>query len=154
MGANQIDRYGNQNISCIGDHAAPTRQMFGSRGAPGNTVNHRTSYWVPRHSGRVFVERVDMASGVGYDRAVGAAGRFHDVHRVVSNLAVLDFSTVDRRMRLVSVHPGVTADEVQAQTTFELATDDVTITRLPTVDELRLLAVIDPKGMREKEVPA
>src|SRR6266498_4700712 len=79
MGANQLDRYGNQNISCIGDHAKPTRQLLGFRGAPGNTVNHRTSYWVPRHSIRVFVEAVDVVCGVGYNRAM--AGRFHDVYR-------------------------------------------------------------------------
>jgi acyl CoA:acetate/3-ketoacid CoA transferase beta subunit len=154
MGANQVDRFGNQNISCIGDHAAPARQMFGARGAPGNTVNHRTSYWVPKHSTRVFVDRVDMASGVGYDRAVGAAGRFHDVHRVVTDLAVLDFATPNRSMRLVSVHPGVTVDEVRAATSFDLAIDDVATTRVPTEAELQLLAVIDPKGVRAKEVPA
>ena len=42
MGANQIDRFGNQNISCLGPHDKPTRQMFGARGAPGNSVNHRS----------------------------------------------------------------------------------------------------------------
>src|SRR3954469_18237654 len=59
MGASQIDRFGNQNISCIGDFAKPTNQLLGVRGAPGNTVNHPTSYWVPKHSTRVFVEKVD-----------------------------------------------------------------------------------------------
>lgn len=72
MGASQIDRFGNQNISCIGDWAKPTRQLLGVRGAPVNTLNNPTSYWVPRHSRRVFVERVDMVCGVGYDRAVEA----------------------------------------------------------------------------------
>jgi acyl CoA:acetate/3-ketoacid CoA transferase beta subunit len=155
MGANQIDRYGAQNISCLGPHDRPTRQMLGARGAPGNTVNHRTSYWVPKHSSRVFVERVDFASGVGYDRAIGVSARFHDVHRVVTNLAVLDFGGVDHAMRLVSTHPGVTVDEVQAQTGFELDASGVTVTRLPTDDELIVLReVLDPKGLRDKEVPA
>jgi acyl CoA:acetate/3-ketoacid CoA transferase beta subunit len=155
MGANQLDRFGNQNISCIGPHDAPTRQMFGSRGAPGNTVNHRTSYWVPRHSTRVFVESVDMVSGVGYDRATGSAGRFHDVYRVVTNLAVLDFGSADHAMRVVSVHPGVSVDEVQAATSFPLVTDGVATTRLPTDEELKLLReVLDPRNVREKEVPA
>ena len=54
MGATQIDRYGNQNISCIGDWRRPKAQLLGVRGAPGNTVNHPVSYWVPRHSPRVF----------------------------------------------------------------------------------------------------
>jgi acyl CoA:acetate/3-ketoacid CoA transferase beta subunit len=155
MGANQLDRFGNQNISCLGEHAKPSRQMFGSRGGPGNTVNHRTSYWIPRHSPRVFVQAVDVVSGVGYDRARGPAGRFHDLHRVVTNLAVLDFATSDHSMRLASVHPGVTVDEVQEQTGFPLAVDEVTTTRLPGAEELRLLReVLDPGGAREREVPA
>jgi acyl CoA:acetate/3-ketoacid CoA transferase beta subunit len=154
MGANQIDRFGNQNISCIGEHAAPARQLLGVRGAPGNTVNHRTSYWVPRHSARVFVERVDMVSGVGYDRARGPAALFHDLYRVVTNLAVLDFATPEHSARLVSVHPGVTADEVRAATGFALVDDDVATTRTPTEDELRLLDVIDPRRVRDKEVAA
>jgi acyl CoA:acetate/3-ketoacid CoA transferase beta subunit len=155
MGANQLDRYGNQNISCLGPHEHPTRQMFGARGAPGNTINHRTSYWVGRHSPRVFVESVDFTSGVGYDRAVGVAARFHDVHRVVTNLAVLDFGGPQHLMRIVSVHPGVSVDEVQAATSFELATDEVATSREPSGEELRLLReVIDPKGLRDREVPS
>ena len=71
MGAAQIDRFGNQNISCIGDWKRPEAQLLGVRGAPGNTVNHPVSYWIPRHSPRVFTGRVDMVCGVGYDR--GAA---------------------------------------------------------------------------------
>jgi acyl CoA:acetate/3-ketoacid CoA transferase beta subunit len=155
MGANQIDRYGNQNISCLGDHAHPKRQMFGARGAPGNTVNHRTSYWVAKHAARVFVPSVDFASGVGYDRATGAAGRFHDLHRVVTNLAVLDFPTPEHAMRIASVHPGVSVEQVQAETGFPLVIpEDVPVTREPTDEELKLLReVLDPKGLRDKEVP-
>jgi acyl CoA:acetate/3-ketoacid CoA transferase beta subunit len=153
MGANQLDRYGNQNISCLGPHDRPARQMFGARGAPGNTVNHRTSYWVGRHQSRVFVEQVDFVSGVGYDRV--QRGRFHDVHRVVTNLAVLDFCGPGHAMRLVSTHPGVTVDEVQAQTSFPLVVDDVVVTREPTDEELHLIRdVLDPKGLREREVAA
>ncbi|MDT4938972.1 MAG: hypothetical protein QOG80_2643 [Pseudonocardiales bacterium] len=154
MGANQLDRYGNQNISHLGPYEQPTRMMFGPRGGPGNTINHRTSYWVPKHAARVFAESVDFVSGVGTDRAVGRSARFHDLHRVVSNLAVLDFGGPDRTMRLVSVHPGVTVDEVQAATSFELDVHDVIITRLPTDAELELLDRIDPKGFRGREVPA
>jgi acyl CoA:acetate/3-ketoacid CoA transferase beta subunit len=151
MGANQLDRHGNQNISCIGDHARPTRQLLGFRGAPGNTVNHRTSYWVPRHSPRTFVPAVDVVSGVGYGRG---GGRYHDVYRVVTNLAVLDFGADDHAMRLVSVHPGVDPDEVVAATGFPLDTTGVGTTRSPTGDELRLLETLDPEGLRHREVPS
>lgn len=156
MGANQVDRNGNQNISAIGDHAKPTRQLLGVRGAPGNTVNHRTSYWVPRHSTRVFVPEVDVVSGVGHERARRAgpaAQRFHDVHRVVSNLGVFDFGGADGTMRLVSTHPGVQVDEVQDQTGFPVHTNGAATTRQPGAEELRLIRdVLDPGGARDGEV--
>jgi acyl CoA:acetate/3-ketoacid CoA transferase beta subunit len=154
MGASQIDRYGNQNISCIGDWARPKRQLLGVRGAPVNTLNNPTSYWVPRHSRRVFVEKVDMVCGVGYDHADGA--RHHRVPRVVSDLGVFDFATPDHSMRLASVHPGVTVAQVREATGFDLVVpDEVPYTREPTERELRLIReVIDPQNARSREVGA
>lgn len=155
MGASQIDRYGNQNISCIGEHRQPKVQLLGVRGAPGNTVNHPTSYWVPKHSPRVFVPQVDMVSGVGYDHATGEAARYHCIRRVVTDLAVLDFGGPRGAMRLVSTHPGVSVDDVKAATGFELVTDGATESRQPTAEELRLIReVLDPRGVRDTEVPA
>jgi acyl CoA:acetate/3-ketoacid CoA transferase beta subunit len=159
MMASQIDRTGNQNISAIGPWARPKAQLVGVRGAPGNTVNHSTSYWVPNHSTRSFVEQVDVVSGVGYERAAAAgpsATRFHEIRFVVSNLGVFDFADETRSMGLVSVHPGVTVDDVIAATGFELVIpDDVPDTRLPTAEELDLVRnVLDPSGMRDREVPA
>jgi len=157
MGASQLDRFGNQNISCIGDWRQPRAQLLGVRGAPCNTINHPTSYWVPRHSPRVFVPAVDMVSGVGYDRAAGLgprAARFHELRVVVTNLAVLDFQTADRTMRLRSLHPGVTAGDVIAATGFPLAVpDDVPATRWPTEGELALIrGQLDPAGLRCQEL--
>jgi acyl CoA:acetate/3-ketoacid CoA transferase beta subunit len=158
MGATQIDRYGNQNIACIGPLDTPKVQLLGFRGAPGNTINDPTSYWVPNHSPKVFVEHVDVVTGIGYDRAakLGAeAARFHRIPRVVSNLATFDFETPDHTMRLRSVHPGVTVDEVVAATGFELEIpDDVAESRAPTPEELLLIRdVLDPNDLRSKEVP-
>jgi acyl CoA:acetate/3-ketoacid CoA transferase beta subunit len=157
MIASQIDRFGNQNFCCIGPHEKPKAQLLGMRGAPGNTIYHRTSYFVPAHSDKVFVEKVDVVSGVGYDRAakLGArSARFHDIRRVVSNLGVFDFETPDHRMRLVSVHPGVRVEDVVANTGFELAMDDVVPeTRLPSEEELHLIRdVLDPEGLIGREV--
>jgi len=157
MIASQIDRYGNQNFACIGPHEKPKAQLLGMRGAPGNTISHRTSYWVPDHGPRVFVEKVDVVSGVGYDRAAALgerSSRFHCIHRVVSNLGVFDFDTPDHRMRLRSLHPGVTLQEVVENTGFELALpDDVPTSREPTAEELRILReVLDPEGLGAREV--
>jgi acyl CoA:acetate/3-ketoacid CoA transferase beta subunit len=157
MGATQIDRYGNQNISNIGEWNRPKAQLLGVRGAPGNTVNHPTSYWVPNHSRRVFVEQVDVVSGVGYRRAEEAghsATRHHEIRVVVTNKAVLDFATPDHSMRVRSLHPGVTLEEVVEATGFPLVIpDDLPASRLPTEDELQLVReVLDPLGLRRNEV--
>ncbi len=157
MAASQIDRFGNQNFACIGEHAKPKAQLLGMRGAPGNTISHRTSYWVPNQTRKVFVDTVDVVSGVGYDRASRldeATARGHDLHRVISNLAVYDFETPDHSMRLRSLHPGVTIDVVVENTAFELVIeDDIPETRLPTAEELQLIREkIDPEGLLRREV--
>jgi acyl CoA:acetate/3-ketoacid CoA transferase beta subunit len=158
MGGSQFDRYGNQNFVCIGDWTKPKSQLLGFRGAPGNTINHTTSYFVPNHNPKTFVDHVDVVSGVGWDRAAALpndGGRFHEIRRIVTNLAVLDFETPDHTMRVRSVHPGVSVEDVVAATGFDLVVpDDVGETRLPTDDELTLIRdVIDPAGLRQKELP-
>jgi acyl CoA:acetate/3-ketoacid CoA transferase beta subunit len=157
MGAAQLDRFGNQNISCVGDWARPKAQLLGVRGAPGNTINHPTSYWIPRHSRRVFTEPVDMVSGMGYDRAAALgprAARFHEVRVVVTNLAVLDFATAQCEMRLRSVHPGVSVDEVTEATGFPLVIPpSVAQTRPPAPAELALIrGTLDPDRHRDAEL--
>ncbi|WHU47640.1 CoA-transferase [Gordonia sp. L191] len=156
MGANQIDRFGNQNLSAFGPLQHPTRQMFGARGAPGNTINHPTSYWVPRHSARVFVDAVDIVCGLGFDKVDPDNPAFDDVDiaRVVTNLGVFDFGGPDHTMRALSLHPGVSAEEVAENSSFEIAgLDEAPATREPSEEELGLIRdVLDPKVVRAKEV--
>ena len=156
MGATQVDRYGNQNIAAIGDWHRPRSQLLGFRGAPGNTIN-----WVPNHSPKVLVPAVDVVCGIGYDRAAElgpTSSRFHEVRRVVTNLAVLDFAPAADgevpTMRLASVHPGVSVDDVVAATGFELQVpSEVSTSRGPEGIEIEELERIDPDGLRFTEVP-
>lgn len=156
MGAAQLDRHANQNISCIGDHDRPRVQLIGVRGAPGNSVNHPCSYWIAQHTPRVFVERVDMVSGAGSDRAAllpEATRRLHEVRRVVTNLAVLDAGGEDGTLRVRSLHPGVRLHRVQEATGFPLAVaEPLEETPVPTAEQLRLIReVLDPSGLRDRE---
>jgi len=155
MGANQIDRFGNQNLSAFGPLQHPTRQMFGVRGAPGNTINHATSYWVGSHSTRVFCDAVDVVSGIGWDKIDpgNPAYRFVNVNQVITNLGVFDFNGPDHTMRAMSLHPGVEPAEIGDNTAFEVhGLDDAPATRLPTGDELDLIRTLDPKSLRDKEI--
>lgn len=158
MGANQLDRHGNQNLSAFGPLQQPTRQMFGVRGAPGNTINHATSYVVPKHSKRVFVDKVDVVCGVGYDQVdpENPAYRFLDIARVVTNLGVFDYKGPGNTLRALSLHPGVTAEEVAENTSFEVAgLAEAGVTREPTAEELQLIReVLDPRNLRDREIVA
>ena len=129
------------NISAIGDWA--TAQGAAARRAR-RAGQHRQPpdqlLGAPARAPRLRRARSTWSCGVGYDRAAAAgpaASRYHDLRRVVTNLGVFDFDTPDHRMRLVSVHPGVTVEEVAAATGFALVVpDDVPETRQPTDEEL------------------
>ena len=160
MGAAQIDRRGNTNISSIGaSWQQPDRQLLGMRGAPGNTISHPCSFWIGAHRRRVFVERVDVVSGIGYDPDLwpdGVHRGWHEIRRVVTNLAVLDFEGPERAMRVRSLHPGVTLAQVQDETGFELSVaPELGETPVPDEQALRLIReVLDPSNLRDREVRA
>ena len=119
---------------------------------------------MPNHSPKVFVEAVDVVCGIGYDRAAElgpTSSRFHEIRRVVSNLGVFDFVAAGSdggaavpTMRLASVHPGVSVDQVVDATGFELQIPEhVPTSRGPEGAEVEELERIDPGGLRFREVP-
>lgn len=154
MGAAQIDMRGNQNLSAIGPRERPTRQLLGARAAATNTVTHRVSYFVARHLPRVFVQNVDIVTGVGAPSTLSGRAH-HDLRQVVTNLGVFDFSGPGHTMHVVSLHPGVTRDEVAAATSFPLHYGPkLGATRVPNDTEIALIRErIDPRNLRAREVP-
>ena len=159
IGPTQVDRFGQANISCIGDdYRRPKVQLLGARGLPGNSVNHANSMFVPDHSRRVFVDgEVDMAASAGHHPSrfpPGTAARV-DLRLIVTNLCVLDFAGPDRAIRLRSVHPGIDVEQVVERTGFELAVPDApAITAEPSEAQRRLIARLDPGRLRERAVSA
>ena len=149
----QLDRFGQINLSFMGGtYDKPKTQMLGVRGFPGNTIYHINSFFFPAHSARVFVPgEVDMISGVGYNPAKRVAGGNYsgvDLRVIVTNLCVMDFGGKDNAIRVVSLHPGVTFEEVQEATGFELEKGDLTETPMPTAEQLEIIAQLDPHNIR------
>lgn len=158
VGAAQIDRFGNANNSVIGkDYHAPKVRLPGTAGlADMCSIGKDLYYWVPDHSPRSLVEKVDYVSGAGFlgggaereQLGLGGGPRL-----VVSNLAVMDFHPQSKHMRLKSVHPGVSVNQVQAATGFELMVGEGPIpeTRAPTVAQIQMIRTkIDPDNMRKR----
>ena len=155
VGPTQVDRFGQGNISMVGsDYARPKSMMLGVRGFPGNSINHANSFFVPQHSTKVFVAgEVDMVASVGYNPARLEKGwsleEVADIRFIFTNLCVMDFGGPDHQVRLVSLHPGVTVEQVQEATGFPIHVPaQVPTTADPTPEQLALLAQLDPHNLR------
>lgn len=149
----QVDRWGQGNISCIGDFRKPKAQMLGVRGFPGNSINHANSMFVPAHSTRAFTEKeVDVVGSVGYNEQRWPAGvrrDFVDLRLIVTDLCVMDFGGPDHAIRVKSLHPGVTFEQAQAATGFPLLqAPDLGITPAPTAEQLAIIHKLDPHNLR------
>jgi glutaconate CoA-transferase subunit B len=155
----QIDRFGNANNSVIGsDYHHPKVRLPGSAGlADMGSIGKRLIFWTTTHNQRTFVEKVDFITCAGYlgggderDR-LGLTG---GPEVVVSDLCVMDFEPQSKAMRLVSVHPGVSVEQVQAATGFALVVPEngVGETEPPDAEMLRLIREeIDPGAARLRE---
>lgn len=152
LGGAQIDMYGNLNSTQIGaDYERPQVRLPGSGGANDlGAFCWRTMVITP-HDRRRFVPRVDFITTPGFLDGPGAreaaglpAGT--GPYKVITSLAVLGFDDATKRMRVESVHDGVTLEEVQAQTGFELlVADPLDVTPLPSDDQLQVLRdEVDP----------
>jgi glutaconate CoA-transferase subunit B len=148
MGGAQIDRYGNLNSSFIGDPERPTTRLPGTGG--GNDIASLTRMIVAmKHEKRRFVERVDFVTSPGFlsggdsrrEAGLTAGGMF----RVVTDLGLLGFDEASKRMRLLALQPDVAAEQVQANTGFELlAVPDLPVADPPSEHELAVLRHLDP----------
>jgi glutaconate CoA-transferase, subunit B len=153
IGPIQIDRFGQANLSAIGDIRQPKVQMLGMRGLPGNSISHANSMFVPNHSRRVFVSgEVDIVGGVGYNRErwpPGASAAHVDLRLIVTDLCVMDFAGPEHAIRVRSLHPGVTLAQVVEATGFPLESSaDPPATPPPTELQLSIIRRLDPHDLR------
>jgi len=154
VGPVQFDRYGQANISVIGDHVKPKSAMLGARGFPGNSICHPNSFFFPNHNKRALIEgEVDFVCMAGYNPARYLNGKPPvglDLRIIVTNLCVMDFGGPDHQIRVVSLHPGVTFADVQDNTGFPLAkiADEIPATPLPDAEQIALIAALDPNNVR------
>jgi len=148
LGAAQLDRFANINTTVIGDYEHPTVRLPGAGGAPEIAANCGEVIITLRHSRRAFVEKLDFVTsvghghGAGHREALGLRGRGPSI--VITDLGELRPDPVTKELTLVSVHPGVTVDQVREATgwTLKVATD-VATSAAPTERELQQLRTLE-----------
>lgn len=154
LGPTQIDKFGQTNTSALGgSYEQPKVMMLGARGFPGNSISHGNSFCVPSHNAKVFVAgEVDFVSSIGYNPERLPKGHALDdisIGLIITDLCVMDFGGPDHQVRLLSLHPGITVEQVLENTGFEIVVpDSVPVTPAPTAEQLAIIAEMDPHGQR------
>lgn len=153
-GGLQVDGFGNINMTAIGDLARPKLIGPGAAGlAYASAMSNRYFIYMQEHTTRSFVEKLDYVTAVGYGDGPGARERLGlrggGPELVISPLAVMDFEPATRRMRLKSVHPGHSVEDVVANTGMRLVVPkDVPTTVPPSERELATLrSHVDREGV-------
>lgn len=154
LGAAAMDSYGNINTTVIGDWAQPKVRLPGSGGANDlGSFCWRSIYIMRNQSTRTFVNHLDFMTTPGYLQGPGSRERAGlpsgcGPYRVITQLGVYGFDEESKGLELLALHPGVTLDDVQANSQFEiLVRGQVPESEPPTFEERRLLLAIDPTGM-------
>ena len=146
LGGAQIDRYGNLNTSVIGEYASPKVRLPGSGGACEIAINAQRIFYIMRLKKRAFVERLDFRTSPGYldggeaRQRLGMPGGGPKL--VVTDKSIFDFAAANNEMRLISLYPGVTLDEVHAEIGWDVRVAETLVdVQPPTDDELRIIRV-------------
>lgn len=140
----QLDRFGNINTTVIGEYAEPDVRLPGSGGAPEIAASCRAVTIVMRHRLRAFVDRVDFVTSLGFGEGAGDRERLGlrgtGPQRVITDLGVLEPDPQTCELVLTALHPGVTVEQVRAETGWDLQVDvPLVVTEAPTVRELETL---------------
>ncbi len=153
LGGAQIDRYGNLNTTVIGDYEQPDVRLPGSGGACEIALHAQQVFMIMRLKRRAFVDQLDFMTSLGHLTGGDSRARLGIQTRgpqfVITDLALLNFANAEREMQLVSLHPGVTLDQVLAEVGWPLrVADTVGETLPPTHAELRMIRdELDPQGL-------
>ena len=152
LGGAQIDMYGNINSTMLGkDYLKPAVRLPGSGGANDfASLCWRTIIMSVQERKRL-VSKLDFITAPGWleggeSRAQSGLPLDTGPYRVITNMAVMDFEPESKWMRVISINPGYTFDDIQSNCEFELLkAPRIFTTKPPTALDLRILRdEIDP----------
>jgi glutaconate CoA-transferase subunit B len=151
VGAAQIDEYGNINTTYIGDFEKPSVRLPGSGGGNDIVSSARRIVVIMTHEKRKMVKKLDYLTSPGFLNGPGAREKAGLLgggpSLVVTNLCQMDFDPETKRIRLATIHPGVSIQQIMENSGFDLdIPQNVRTTEAPTYEELALLRTIDPHG--------
>lgn len=144
LGGAQIDRFANLNTTVVGDYAAPKVRLPGGGGAPEIASNCGQIFITMAMGSRAFVEKLPFITSFGHGTGKGDREklglRTKGPTRVITDLCVMAPDPETAELSVISLHPGVTREQVQAGCGWPLRfAADLTETPAPSDQELEVL---------------
>jgi len=152
IGGAEVDRFGNLNTSYVGDRVRPAVKLPGSGGGADIAILSRRWVTLMNHEKRRLVDRVSFITSPGFGDGTPGWRRERGLRgggpaAIVTTLCVLRFPEGGGEAQLASVHPGVSEEQVRAETGWELkAASDLGETPPPDERELAWIRRLDPDG--------
>jgi acyl CoA:acetate/3-ketoacid CoA transferase beta subunit len=153
LGAAQIDVFGNINTTVIGQYEHPKIRLPGSGGANDVGALSNKTIIIMRQDKYRFVEKTDFLTTPGYlqgydSREEIGLPKSSGPYRVITQLGVYGFDDNTKKMKLISLHPGISLDQIKDNSSFDIIIPrKISVTKPPTANELKILKIIDPTGM-------
>ena len=156
LGTAQIDRYANLNTTVIAanhpaegadgahSYANPKVRLPGGGGAPEISTNAKEVIVTLKHSVRTFVKDVDFVTTLGFGRDGQARRGRKTIGKgpvmVITDLCILRPEPETNELIVVSLHPGVTREQVTEATGWDVRfADALQTTDLPSQREIEVL---------------
>jgi glutaconate CoA-transferase, subunit B len=150
LGGAQIDKFANLNTTVVGPYEKPEVRLPGGGGAPEIATSCGQIFITMSHKKRAFVEKIDFVTSLGHGKG-GDDRAKHGVAtkgptKVLTDLCVLEPDAKSKELTVVSLHPGVTREQVIESTGWRIKfADKVTETPPPTAQELNVLRALQAR---------
>lgn len=159
LGGAQIDRFANLNTTVVGDYAAPKVRLPGGGGAPEIASNCGQIFITMAMGSRAFVEKLPFITSFGHGTGKGDREklglRTKGPTRVITDLCVMAPDPESAELTVISLHPGVTREQVQAGCGWPLRfAADLTVTPAPSAEELEVLRSLHARTRQAHGVAA
>ena len=152
LGAAQIDEYGNLNTSYIGPYDKPKVKLPGSGGGNDIASSAKRLIIMMSHDKRKFVKELDYMTSPGHLEGPGSREKWSLVGNgpdvVITDMCQMDFDPETLKIRLMTIHPGYSIDEIKENVMFDLIIPDkVPMTEEPTQEQIDIMHKLDPHGI-------
>ncbi len=152
LGAAQIDEYGNINTTYIGPFEFPKVKLPGSGGGNDIASSAKRLIIMMSHDKRKFVKRLDYLTSPGHLEGPGSRKKWSLVGGgpdvVITDMCQMDFDPKTLKIRLMSVHPGYSVQDVLDNVSFDIIVpENVPTTPEPSQEQIDIMHRLDPHGI-------